>query len=501
MADWIPGVQDQLGWGINIFGSYFQSAHHPSSKLQNQLLDAAAGGATEEITINGVTYKKPVNVAVDSGHTFSGDTFVFDSKSKVVEHWQEEADVKGSYGAFSGGFKVSFQSSSESETELYYCIHEASSLVYSLNFRNPAVSMIPKAVQDDPDFAALQTLLNQGQGINENNRATYFRFFYKYGTHVITTVRMGGYLNYYASAESSYSKSKQDFTSQVNAEYGALFSGSGSAGWGSVSEKWISSRRATLIGYGGNPASKLVSDIFSDWNKNTDFSADFKEWVSSVPNNPSPVGFTLYPVASLFAGKQSDLMHDAYLEYANAQMNISITSGPANVSVSWRGQILQVPEPGGPIKSTVFWVLIDRTTGKPTIVPQPTITKDGYTYPDLTKVPDDVKNQPAGKALVLYAQTVGKTGTGAAGVPKEPLLTYLRTCGAGDSLDEILTWKGWHENTYSYGYYCLLGQIGSGPQTGAELETLTHPAKLLNWDIPIVPRWDGGKVVYSILNW
>jgi hypothetical protein len=504
MADWIPGIQDQLGWGINIFGSYFQSAHHPSSKLQNQLLDATASGATEEITINGVTYKKPVNVAVDSGHTFSGDTFVFESKSKVVEHWQEEAEVKGSYGAFSGGFKESFQSSSESESNLYYCIHEASSLVYSLNLRNPAATMIAKAVQDDPDFTALQPLLNQCQGINDSNRATYFRFFHKYGTHIITTVRMGGYMNYYASAASSYDKSKQEFTSQVNAEYGALFSGSGSAGWGKVSEKWMSTRRATLIGYGGNPASKLVSDIFSNWSKDTDFSADFKEWVSSVPGNPSPVGFTLYPVASLFAGQQAGLVHDAYLEYANAQMSVSIIgTRPVGISVSWRGQILQVPEPGKDYSQGAFWVLIDRANGKSTIVPQPTITQNNYTYQDPSKIPDDVKNLQKGKALVLFCSAVGRTGGGPGGgpAPKEPLLSFLRNCGGGDSLNEVMTWKGWAEMTYSHGYYCLLGQINSGPQTGEEVQTLTQPVKFLNWDVPIIPVWDGHNVLYSILDW
>lgn len=503
MTDWIPGIQDQLGWGINIFGSYFQSAHHPSSKLQNQLLDAAASGATEEITINGITYKKPVNVAVDSGHTFSGNTFVFDSKSKVLQHWQEEAAVKGSFGAFSGGFKESFQSSNESESELYYCIHEASSLVYSLNLRNPSATMIPKAVLDDPDFAAMQALLNAGQGINDKNSETYFRFFHKYGTHIVTTVRMGGYLNYYASAESSYSKSKQDFTAQVNAEYGALFSGSASGGWGQVTEKWMSSRHATIIGYGGNPASKLVSDIFSNWGKNTDFSADFKEWVASVPGNPSPVGFTLYPVASLFAGGQADLLHAAYLEYASKQMSVTITAQSHNVAVNWRSEMLKVPEAGPEFSSGAFWVLIDRATGNPTVIPQPTTTTNGWTVQDLTKVPGPILDQRPGNSLVLFCCALGRTGSGYGGgqPPREALASFLRNCGAGDALDEVLNWKGWKETLYATGYYCLLGQIGAGPNTGEELQSLTQSTKSLSWATPIIPVWDGHRALYSILDW
>jgi hypothetical protein len=505
MSDWIPGIQDQLGWGINIFGSYFPSAHHPSSKLQNQLLDATATGvATEEITINGVTYKKPVNVAVDSGHAFSGETFVFEDKSKVVEHWQEEAKVEGSYGAFSGGFKESFSSSSESESSLFYCIHEASSLVYSLDLRNPSAGMIAKSVQDDPDFASLQDLLNRDQGINDNNKNIYFKFFHKYGTHIITSVRMGGYLNYYASAASSYSQSKQEFKSQVNAEYAALFKGSGSAEWGKVADKWMSTRQAKLIGYGGNPASKLVSDIFSNWTKDTDYSSDFKDWVSSVPNNPSPVGFSLYPVSSLFAGHQAELVHGAYLEYASAQISISITNTlPVHISVSWQGKTLVVPEPGEGDVQGAFWILIDRANGKSTIVPQPTITQP-YKYQDLSKVPDQVMKQSKGTSLVIFCTPVGRTGgptPGRGNPPKEPLLSFLRQCGAGAALNDMLSWRGWSETVYGHGFYCLLGQIGAGPETGEEVQTLTQPVKFLNWDTPIIPIWDGHKMLYSILNW
>jgi len=496
---WVPGVEDQLGWGINIFGSYFPNAHHPSSKLQNRLIDATASGATEETTINGVTYKKPLNVAVDTGRAFTGSAHVFDSKSKVVEHWQEEASIKGSFGAFSGGIKESYQSSSQSETEQYYCMYEASSLVYSLEFTNPAITMVPKAVQDDPDFAALISLLNQNQRINDANRSKYFRFFYKYGTHIITSVQMGGYLNYYASVASSYSQSTQDVSAQVTAEYGALFSGSASGGWSRVSDQWMSSRSATIMGYGGNPASKLVSDIFSNWGKNSDFAADFNQWVSSIPGNPSPVGFTLYPVSNLFAAQQSDLMNEAYQAYANAQVSVNITGSPPGISVSWRGQALQgVPQPETGQQGD-FWVLIDRSTGNFQVVLQPTVTKDGSTQEDVSKTPDVVNNKPVGSALVLFCLYVNPINS--YNGPTEPLLSFLRNCGAGDALDQVLQVLGQNEGIYAQGYYCLLGQIGGGPQTGAEFETLTQPAKYLNWQVPIIPEWDGQNVLYSVLNW
>jgi hypothetical protein len=502
MTDWVPGTEDQLGWGINIFGSYFQSAKQ-SSKLENRLLDATKGATPTEITINGVKYLKSPNVVVDTAHAFSGDTFVYDDKAKVVEHWQEEAKVEGSYGAFSGGLKESFESSSESETEQYYCLHEARSLAYSLEFTNPAISMIPKEVQDDDDFKALQALLfpnppNPPEHINDANRSTFFKFFYKYGTHIISAVQMGGYLNYYASVANSYSKTAQDVTAEVNAEYEAIFSASGSGAWSNVSEQWMSTRSAKIVGYGGNPASKLVSDIFSNWNKNSDFSADFNDWVSSIPGNPSPVGFTLYPVASLFAGVQGAMMQEAYLAYANALLSVRITRPPASsavgISVSWRGKAVTVPQPGTDNPQGAFWVLIDRVTGEYQVVSQPTITEGEITYDDLSKVPDDVINQPVGTKLVLFClQRIIPN------LPTEPFISFLRNCGAGETLDLVVT-KG-SEYNYTQGYYCLLGQIGGGPETGAEVETLTQVATILNWEVPIIPEWNGQNVLYSVFDW
>jgi hypothetical protein len=500
MTDWVPGTEDQLGWGVNIFGSYFQSAKQ-SSKLQNRLLDATSGATPTDndlITINGVKFLKAPNVVVDTGHAFSGDTYVFDDKSTVVEHWQEQANVQGSYGAFSGGFKESFESSSESETEQYYCLQEATSLAYSLEFKNPAISMIPKEVQDDADFEALQSLLNKKEHINDTNRSIFFQFFYKYGTHIITAVQMGGYLNYSASVANFYSKTAQDVTAEVNAEYEALFSASGSVGWNNVSEQWMSTRSARIVGYGGNPASKLVSDIFSNWNKNSDFSADFNDWVSSIPGNPSPVGFTLSSVASLFAGEQGTIMQEAYLADANALLSVRITRPPASsavgISVSWRGQSLTVPQPGTDNPQGAFWVLIDRVTGAPEVVPQTTITQGGITNDDLSKGPDYVNNQPVGTKLVLFCLQAYISN-----LPTESFISFLRNCGAGETLDLVIN-KG-SEYNYTQGYYCLLGQIGGGPETGAEVETLTQVATIMNWEVPIIPELNGQNVLYSVFDW
>src|SRR5260370_23590766 len=122
MPDWIPGVEDQLGWGFNIFGNYFQSGDQASSKLQNRLIDCTATSDSEVVKVLGKDYKKPKTVVVGEGHGFSGSTYVFETKEKVTEHWKEEAGVKGSYGAFSAGFKQSFETSREEERENNFCL-------------------------------------------------------------------------------------------------------------------------------------------------------------------------------------------------------------------------------------------------------------------------------------------------------------------------------------------------------------------------------------------
>jgi hypothetical protein len=496
MTDWIPGIEDQLGWGFNIFGNYFPTVRNGSAKLQTRLIDATTVGSPEDVTVNNKIYKKPEDVVVGTGHGFNGQSSVFSSKTKVVEHWQEEAEVQGSYGAFSGGFKESFQSSSQEENEVNYCLYEANSLVYSLQLANPSSTMISQEVLNDPDYSQMLNLLKQGIGINDTNQSIYFKFFQKYGTHIITSVSMGGYLNYYASASKSYAKTDQQFEAQINAEYGALFKASGSGSWNNVSEQWMEDRQAAIIGYGGDPSSPLVSDILANWTTNTDYSKDFAAWVSSIPSNPSPIGFSLYPVASLFSGQESDLLYNAYLAYASALMSIRISATPAQISVIWNGNTLAVPEPGTSNLTGGFWVVIDRQTKEYKIVAQGN---------DYSQVPDEVMNQKnkTPSPLVLVCLPLGTTGVGWGGGPEPTgnLVNFLRLCGAGDALDTVLAWPGWGETIYANGYYCLIGVIGSGPETGQEVETLSPMVPSIEWNVPIIPIWDGEQVLYSPPDW
>jgi hypothetical protein len=290
-------------------------------------------------------------------------------------------------GLFSAGFKQSFETSREEERESNFCLREASQLVYSIELVNPRQEMIPSYVTQDPVFGDMQRLLDGTEQFSDAIAPTFFKFFNKYGTHIISSVNMGGYLNYYCSTQKSYSKDTKDFKAQVEAEYGALFSGSGSGEWGKVTENWTKSRNARIVGYGGNPSSALVSDVISTWSKGQNFKDDFATWTSSISDYPSPVGFSLYPIGGLFAGKQGDIMRAAYQAYANTQFYLRQES--KDTVLTWKGQSVDIPKLWNqPFRG---WIFFNRDTGKVAdIIPQ-SYSTDGERY--ASTVPDRVKGQ------------------------------------------------------------------------------------------------------------
>ena len=263
----------------------------------------------------------------------------------------------------------------------------------------------------------------------------------------------------------------------------------------------MSTRAASIRGYGGDPASPLVASIFADWSRGADFSAAFNEWVKSIPDYPSPLGFKLSSVVSLFAGKQADIMHQAYLAYAGAFLSVTIEPPKPNQyitpSVTWRGKVLTLPPPpsGSPVKSgetlNPLWILIDQRTAAIQAIPG-----------DFTnKIPDAVKNKKD-PALVFYCTSLGNFFGGVYEI-SDPLYAFLRSCGAGKALDAA---NKSAEGTYQLGIYSLAGRLGSGPNTAIEIDTVHYVYNKANWqllhiDVPVVPEWDGHNMLYNFLDW
>ena len=141
------------------------------------------------------------------------------------------------------------------------------------------------------------------------------------------------------------------------------------------------------------------------------------------PRLSLPFGFKLSSVVSLFAGKQADIMHQAYLAYAGAFLSVTIEPPKPNQyitpSVTWRGKVLTLPPPpsGSPVKSgetlNPLWILIDQRTAAIQAIPG-----------DFTnKIPDAVKNKKD-PALVFYLRP---WGTSLVGYMKYPT-PYMHSC-------------------------------------------------------------------------
>jgi hypothetical protein len=254
----------------------------------------------------------------------------------------------------------------------------------------------------------------------------------------------------------------------------------------------MSSRTARIIGYGGDPGSKVVSAVMTSWNTGSDYAKDFQDWASSVPDYPSPVGLRLYPVAGFFSGEQAALLHEAYLAYASAQISIqAVRRPPPFLSIEWGGKALPMPDY---TNNSACWVIIDRITGNPLVIP-------GAWASD---VPDAVKVWQGKQVLVVFCCRVGLAGVGWGGgrKPSDAVVSFLKACGAGEALDQVLAWRGWHEQVYGTGHYCLVGAMGSGARTGIEAQNLTVvDPRELDIDVPVIPVWDGHKSVYTVLDW
>src|SRR5271168_3518563 len=80
-ASWLPGIEEELGWGVNIFKGYVQSKSN-NSKC-DRLIDATAAGEMETVKYHDIEYRKPKGVVQDKGHGFVGQARVFSSKAKV----------------------------------------------------------------------------------------------------------------------------------------------------------------------------------------------------------------------------------------------------------------------------------------------------------------------------------------------------------------------------------------------------------------------------------
>ena len=210
---------------MNIFGNYFKP------NLKDKFLDftpvdlPTTKWNDQKITGTTNIYKLPGSIDYSPTPSAHGETIVAESKVKMSEELSVRANAKVMYGGFTGTVKASYKNFNDTEEDRWYCLTDGSQKVYSLHAPNLDSSFIHKQVQTKDTYVNLLNLLKTSQPCNSSNEETYFAFFDWYGTHVITTVEMGGGLHVFTSLEKSYVKTAHEVETSATLEYTGVFEG------------------------------------------------------------------------------------------------------------------------------------------------------------------------------------------------------------------------------------------------------------------------------------
>src|SRR5262249_5994909 len=116
-TSWIPGANDFLGYGVNIFGNYFKP------DLKPQFLDftpydlPTAQWSDQPLPGIALPFKLPSSIAYSNISAAHGQTIVAESKMKMSEELSLRANAKGTYGGFTGTVKASYKNFNDTEED------------------------------------------------------------------------------------------------------------------------------------------------------------------------------------------------------------------------------------------------------------------------------------------------------------------------------------------------------------------------------------------------
>ncbi len=514
-TSWIPGASDFLGYGVNVFGNYFKP------DLKDKFLDftpydlPTAQWSDQLIPGTTNTFKLPSTIAYSNISSAHGETIVAESKMKMSEELSVRANAKGTYGAFSATVKASYKNFNDTEEDRWYCLTDGSQKVYSLLASNLDPTLIHKQVQKKDIYVNLLKVLNANQPCNAQTEETYFGFFDWYGTHVITSVQMGGGLHIFTSLEKTYAKTAQEVETSATVEYTGVFEGGGGADWKKKVETWLSSRKGSIDAYGGDSGSPLLAKVMSGVLPTTDLSADLTTWAASVPKNPTMVNFKLTKIGDLFeTNNQRMLVNEAFDRYAQSYLCLSYANRQSRLE--WRGELVATQpltkahigpnttvERGAP--RFQGWCVINRTTGAvDSVIPFPQNTPE-QSVPAELKDPKKYNNN---NYVLLFMHWEG-TGTSYQSrwteAPFNPeVADFLRRCGGGKVLQDYNNMSRTQPGFYYFmGYYVLCGVIGAGPGRGKEFTNIYVKPPGAPYDdiiIPLIPQQTGAGFRLSLLD-
>ena len=226
-----------MGYGFNIFGKYsFDAAIRP-------LFDLGASTAPYTYPESGTVYNVPSNVSPPGGSSATAAAYAFASASEFVSHFQGDADVSGSVGAFSASFSTSYSSDQQNSAAYSWALVEGKYYAWHLQMLYSAQILLSN-ISKDPDW------LNLPSQFTAKNELQFYNFFEKFGTHFISGVACGGTLYYYFSVSKQSNLSSNQISASASAEYqGLISSGQAQANayWSQCASNWSSSRQSYAV--------------------------------------------------------------------------------------------------------------------------------------------------------------------------------------------------------------------------------------------------------------
>ena len=254
-------IMSYVGYGYNMFGYYAST-----ESLMAPVLDI-------DVLLNdGRIFYKTLDLS-----SFEQD--VSEGAAEYSKKLSARVQVSGSYGFFKATVDTSFSSDHKEESTYYY-----STLRYLIRNYELYVNLLPSQLKPFLHSKARSD-------INDPNISP-LELFAHYGTHVVTSLRAGGKLEYNVSSETSAFSDKSEFEMSVTASYNAFVASVNADGKykTETGESATNSNHKVVVKtYGGTPQDGTT--LASTPNA-------FKEWADSVNNkmsisdfgNHNPVG-------------------------------------------------------------------------------------------------------------------------------------------------------------------------------------------------------------------
>lgn len=319
---------DPVG-GITLLGSGLgQRSWAASPSEENHVLNPMI--APVEKVIDGTTYKMGSNVLFTESRAYAESTSTFESAEEYDHKSTVQANAKGSYGLFSGGFSTTFSKDTSSLTSHYAAVHNWSEQLWSLRVEINEENLDEKFKKA---LIKLPTLTD-----NLSNVQEFVDFFKTYGTDVVTKVTLGGNLTYSIMVEKDSTTSKTDVAATVSAGYGT-FVANASTSITDEQKKMAKSLSARIKASGGIPKFNF------DPNDATNVNAAFQSWRKSLSKAPRVMDVELKPIHDCVPQAGYEAQHNAIQLAREWYMG-----GSAIIRADWKSSSVSLPDdkPGDP---------------------------------------------------------------------------------------------------------------------------------------------------------